>query len=61
MSLEGTNGTGQRLTEDEVMFSIKIFTQSNNKEEEDYEVLAQQVGFNLSKAADSIVSECDPE
>ena len=42
------------------MFSIKLFTQSNNKEEV-YEMLADEVGYNLTKAAEVIVRKKDPK
>ena len=42
------------------MFSIKLFTQSNNKEEV-YEMLADDVGYNLTKAAEVIVRKKDPK
>ena len=50
MSLEGVNGEGKRLSEDQIMFSIKNFCKAARKEA-DYEKLAHEVGFDLDKAA----------
>ena len=50
MSLEGWSGTGRKLTEEEIMASVKLHCQSVKKEE-DYEALANEVGFNIERAA----------
>ena len=45
MQLSGWDGTGRKLTADEVLTSVKIHCQANKKEEE-YEALAKELGFD---------------
>ena len=54
MSLEGWTGTGRKLTEEEIMASVKLHCQSVKKEE-DYETLANEVGFNIERAAQQVI------
>ena len=42
MQLKGCDGYGRKLTDDEVMISVKLFVGSL-KREEDYEILAEEV------------------
>lgn len=60
MTLHGIDGTGRKLTEEEMMTSIKLFCQGLKKEE-DLEVLAKQVGFNVDRAVLKLVRARDPK
>lgn len=60
MILKGEDGLGKPLTEDDIMFSVKTFCNSCKKEE-DYEMLAREVDFDLVKAAQAHVNKRDPK
>lgn len=50
MQLKGVNGSGKRLSEDEIISSVKIYTSSKNKMS-DFEILAQELDFDIEEAA----------
>ena len=54
MQLTGWDGSGRKLTEDEILTSVKIHCQANKKEEE-YEILAKELGYDADTAAELIV------
>ena len=50
MQLKGVDGNGKRLTEDELISSVKIYTSSKNKMS-DFEILAKELDFDIEEAA----------
>jgi hypothetical protein len=56
MSLQGWSGTGRRMTDEEMIASVKIHAQSIKKEE-DFEVLARWVGYDIDSAVEQAISE----
>ena len=50
MTLQGWQRSGKKLNEEEMISSIKLYCQSTKKEE-DYEVLARELGFDIEQAA----------
>ena len=46
----GEDGTGRKLTEDEIMTSVKLYCHSTKKDE-DYEQLAKLVNFDIEAKA----------
>ena len=58
MSLHGKHGRGAKMTEDEIMASVKLYC-SSTKKEEDYEILAREVGFDVGAVAVATVSQPD--
>lgn len=58
MTLHGIDGAGRKLTEEEMIASIKLFCQGLKKEE-DFEYLAKQVNFDTDKAVNQLVRARD--
>ena len=56
MQLKGCDGYGRKLTDDEVMISVKLFVGSL-KREEDYEILAEEVQYDVGEAADRLLDK----
>ena len=54
----GKDGSGRKLTEEEIMTSIKLHCQAVKKEE-DYEILARQVGYDIEAAAQETIRQKD--
>ena len=55
MWLEGSDGSGRKLTEDELMSSVKLLCHSH-KNESDYNKLAREMDYDFEKAAQSLIS-----
>jgi len=58
INLEGYNGEGRRLTEEETMHAIKLHRNSLKKTE-DYDMLAKEVNFDVEGAAQQVVKNTD--
>ena len=50
MTIRGVDGAGKKLSEDDIIFSIKLFCANVNKAG-DYEHMASEVNFDLDRAA----------
>ena len=50
MILKGVDGTGRRMTEDELFTSVKLHCNAV-KSQTDYDELAEEVNFDVEKAA----------
>ena len=55
MWLEGSDGSGRKLTEDELISSVKLLCHSH-KNESDYNKLAREMNYDFEKAAQSLIS-----
>ena len=58
MTIKGVDGAGKKLSEDDIMFSIKLFCANVNKDV-DYEQMANEVNFDLDRAALAIARQPD--
>ena len=56
--LMGRDGSGRKLTEDEIMGSVKIHIASRNKIS-DFEILAKELNFDIESAALEAINEVD--